>query len=84
MAGHMQGDDWRTLGRPPTFSGDEAEWTEWSFIMKSYLAVIHQHGAVLIEAAEDLTLTSDRLEMDEIETRTSSSHREGARRIYYA
>ena len=33
--------DTRTLGKPPTFAGDDAQWSEWSFQMKAHCACVH-------------------------------------------
>ncbi|CAK0803384.1 unnamed protein product [Prorocentrum cordatum] len=54
-------DDLLRLARPPTFSGKEDEWTEWSSVMRSYAAVQAPEMTHLIEAAEsaarpDITL----------------------------
>ena len=40
------------LARPPNFTGLEADWTEWSFVMRSYLAMQSTEMGTLIEAAE--------------------------------
>ena len=40
------------LSKPPSFTGKEEDWTEWSFVMRSYLMVQADEMASLLEAAE--------------------------------
>lgn len=39
--------------KPPVFSGDEDQWTEWSFVMRAYLSPQTEAGALLVDAAEE-------------------------------
>ena len=50
-AGHDE--DVLRLSRPPSFSGKEDDWTEWSFVMRSYLMVQGEEIAAMMEAAEE-------------------------------
>ena len=47
-----EADDLLRLARPPTFSGKEDEWTEWSLVMRSYAAVQAPEITRLTQAAE--------------------------------
>ena len=42
----------RGLGKPPSYSGDEKDWEEWSFVTRSYLCLIDDTVGQLLEAAE--------------------------------
>jgi len=44
--------DTKALGRPATFAGEEGEWDEWAFQMRSYLSCLHGEAITLITAAE--------------------------------
>ena len=42
------------LMKPPTFTGLESEWQEWSFVMRAYLAGKLGQGQALLTAADNL------------------------------
>ena len=74
--------DWKTLGRPPTFTGDEGEWNEWSFVMRSYLATVHAHGAPMIEVAE--ARDEPEVNLASINATLGEEGKTSAKRIYYS
>jgi len=78
----MSGDEWKTLGRPPTFDGKEDEWNEWSFVMRSYCAVLHPLAGALLEHAEDKVDLN--LSLTEIEAKLGVDGRVAAQRLHYA
>eukprot|EP00811_Abedinium_folium_P002124 NODE_11947_length_1256_cov_2.597874.p2 GENE.NODE_11947_length_1256_cov_2.597874~~NODE_11947_length_1256_cov_2.597874.p2 ORF type:complete len:146 (+),score=32.61 NODE_11947_length_1256_cov_2.597874:387-824(+) len=74
------GNEWRTLGRPPTYHGVEACWQSLKFVIRSYLAVLHERAARLLEAAEALAIYVDADWSDKwTDTRSTSG---GAIRYY--
>ena len=62
------------MAKPPSFSGREDEWTEWSFVMRSYMMVQLDDAQTLIDAAES-TAEAD-LSMDNI-TQTVGASQQG-------
>ena len=59
-------DEWRVtdedlqkLGKPPIYSGKEAEWNEWSFVMKSYVSLLSTHVPALLTGAENPATSPD-------------------------
>ena len=44
--------DLRQLGKPETFKGEANEFSDWSFILKSYLACINHDYVDLLDRAE--------------------------------
>jgi len=47
--------DTKALGRPETFAGEEGQWDEWAFQMRSYLSCLHEDAISLIREAETET-----------------------------
>ena len=45
--------DTKLLGRPPTLSGREGEFTDWSFVMKSYLCMVNSKFAEVLPRIEN-------------------------------
>ena len=41
-------EDLQKLGKPPVYSGKEDEWSEWSFVMKSYASLLSAHVPALL------------------------------------
>ena len=52
-------EDLQKLGKPPIYSGKEDEWSEWSFVMKSYASLLSEHVAALLTGAENPATTPD-------------------------
>ena len=48
-------EDLQKLGKPPMHSGKEDEWSEWSFVMRSYVSLLSAHVPALLAGAEDTT-----------------------------
>ena len=46
-------EDLQKLGKPPIYSGKEDEWSEWSFVMKSYVSLLSTHVPALLTGAEN-------------------------------
>ena len=69
------------LSRPPSFTGKEEDWTEWSFVMRSYLTVQADEMAALIEAAE-ATAEPD-VSMAAIERTLGAGGRQAARKMFH-
>ena len=44
-------EDPQKLGKPPIYSGKENDWSEWSFVMKSYLSLLSTHVPALLAGA---------------------------------
>ena len=47
------------LGKPPISSGKEDEWSEWSFVMKSYASLLSAHVPALLTGAENAAMSPD-------------------------
>jgi hypothetical protein len=75
-------DDWKTLGRPPTFSGHEDDWTEWSFVFRSYASVLAPEAQALVDAAEENGQAV--LSMEMIDQRLGAGGLAASRKIFYA
>ncbi len=83
MAGAAVQDDENILRltRPPSFSGLEADWTEWSFIMRSYLSMQSSEMGTLIEAAE--AQRQPNVAMAQIEATLGEAGRNAARKMFH-
>ena len=44
-------EDLQKLRKPPIYSGKEDEWSEWSFVMKSYASLLSAHDPALLTGA---------------------------------
>ena len=51
----MTDQEWKSMGRPPTFDGSEDGWADWAFVMRAYLLIISPEAAQILEAAERQT-----------------------------
>ena len=47
------------LGKHPIYSGKEDEWSEWSFVMTSYVSLLFTHVPALLAGAEDSATSPD-------------------------
>ena len=52
-------EDLQKLGKPPIYSGNEDEWSEWSFVMKSYASLLSSHVPALLTGAENPATSPD-------------------------
>ncbi len=50
--GAMAGIDTRTLGKPDTFRGEEANWADWRVIAKAYFSVVSIRTGTVMTAQE--------------------------------
>ena len=72
------GVDTRLLGRPSSFDGDDAKWTDWSIVVKGYCAVAHRQLGPLMQQAEEAD--SDAVVMV---ARLDGANSEACRQLYY-
>ena len=79
-----QQDDWRTLGRPATFSGAEEDWSEWSFTMRAYMLCLHEHVQQIIEVAEAQSQMGNPLTLAILDAALGAEGTAAARRMYLA
>ena len=47
------------LGKPPIFSGKEDDWSEWGFVMKSYMSLLSTHVPALLTGAKNPATSPD-------------------------
>ena len=52
-------EDLQKLGKPPIYSEKEDEWSEWSFVMKSYVSLLSTHVPALLTGAENPVASPD-------------------------
>ena len=81
MAGAGDDDNVLRLARPPNFSGMEADWTEWSFVMRSYLAMQSNEMGALIEAAE--AQVQPLISMQQIEATLGDAGKAAAKKMFH-
>ena len=48
--------DTRIIGKPGNFSGEDADWKDWSTVMKAYSGACHARLGELMKTAEDISL----------------------------
>ena len=48
-------DELQKLGKPPIYSGMEDAWSEWTFVMRSFVSLQSAHIPALLAGAEDAT-----------------------------
>ena len=46
-------DELQKLGKPPIYSGKDDEWSDWSFVMRSYVSLLFVHVPALLAGAQD-------------------------------
>ena len=69
------------LAKPTSFDGKEESWTEWSFVMRSYLAIQSNEISILTEAAEDAA--SPDISMDAIRERMGSEGITATKKLFH-
>ena len=82
MAGALDVDS-RLLGRPPTFSGDEAGWEDWAFTMRAYLCTLQPHSGVGVWDAELWLTTAETSAVFVDNARMLQDGREFSQHLYY-
>ena len=74
-------EDLLRLQKPQSFSGKEEDWTEWSFVMRSYLAIQSAEVGLLMGAAENPAEPD--VSMDAIRARMGATGLAAARKLFH-